>query len=108
MKKETIQLQGQLSQEEIAKLKTEHPTGVVGIKTATGKIAYFRKPNWDDLNIAASELSADTPMDYTRDLMVNCFVGGCEDLIKLQDDILGASKVFAKVIDGTKAELVEL
>lgn len=99
---------GQLSSEDVQELKRKHPEGIVGIKTVTGKIAYFRKPTWEDLNIAASQSSPDMPLDYTKQLLIDCFIGGCEDLITVQADYQGAIQSFNKVLDGTKTELVEL
>lgn len=105
MKKQ--ELKGQLSPDEVSKLKKEHP-GAFAIASESGKIAYFRKPTWDDLNIASAQVSADTPLDYTKELMQECFVAGCNDIVNDQDEILGAARVFNKKIEGVKCSLVEL
>lgn len=103
------ELIGQESAEQIAEWKELFGSNnVFGIKNNGNKIAYFRKPTIDDLNVATSQMDADTPMSFTKDLMTECFLGGSEDLVEVQDDFMGASKSFTKKIEGTKSELVEL
>lgn len=103
-----IALIGLLTPEGITKLKADHsPLKIFGIEVG-GHIGYFREPDLDDLNIAASEADSDTPLEFNRIVMRECFVDGSDAVINDNRLYLSASKIMSKRIDGEKAKLVEL
>ena len=105
MSKELI---GQLAPEEIQKLKDANKAdGIYAIEVG-GHIGYFRNPNLDDLNFAASQVDVDAPLDFNKTIMNETQIAGSQEITKDFDLFMGASKVVSKRIDGAKASLVEL
>lgn len=98
---------GQLSQAEVDALKAANPKGIYKIEVG-GHVAYFRNPTRQDINIAASQLDADNPIDYFENIMRETFVGGSQEVIDEDELYLGALNKVRTKIDGKKAVLVNL
>ena len=103
MAKELI---GQLAEAAIKELKASN-SGIFAIEVS-GHIAYFREPELSDMNFAASQVDADTPLDFNKILMAETLIGGSQQVIDEKSLFLGASKQFTKKIEGDKAKLVQL
>lgn len=104
MNKEPI---GQASAEQIEQWKKANKDGIFKIEVG-GHVAYFRNPNLDDLNFAASQVDADAPLDFNRTVMRETILAGSEAIFDDTKLFMGASKQIAKKIDGEKAKLSDL
>lgn len=107
MQKEAIKLTGQATQDEINAWKKENPKGIYGVEVG-GHIGYFRNPTRQDVNIAASQLDADNPIDYFEIIMRETKIGGSDQLIENDQFYLGALNQVRRKIEGEKAKLVNL
>lgn len=105
MEKELI---GQATPEQIAQWKDDPKNKGLFALPGGGHIAYFRDPDFDDLNFAASQVDSDAPLEFNKIVMRETFVGGSMAIIDEQRLFMGASKKIAKKIDGEKFKLVEL
>lgn len=106
MHKEAM-LIGQATQEQIAAWKKENAKGIYAVEVG-GHIGYFRNPTRQDVNIAASQLDADNPIDYFEIIMKDTKIGGSDQLIENDQLYLGALNQIRKKIEGEKAKLVNL
>lgn len=101
------ELVGQATDEQIAAWKKDNKDGIYKIEV-DGHVGYFRNPDMDDLNIAASQVDADAPLDFNKTIMRDTILGGSERIIEETRLFMGASKQIAKKIDGAKAKLSDL
>lgn len=99
---------GQATAEQIAKWKGDVKNKNIFAIEVGGHIGYFREPDLNDLNFAASQVDADTPLDFNKIIMKETMLGGSQSIIEDQALFMGASKKISKKIDGEKAKLVEL
>jgi acyl-CoA thioesterase FadM len=105
MQKEKL-LVGQLSAEDIEKLKKEH--GELNGVIAGAHIAYFRPVTRQDVNIATTQIDRDAAMDFNYYVVKECFVGGSAAVFENDRNYLSAQKHFKDMIEGEKTELVKL
>jgi hypothetical protein len=97
---------GQLSPEELQKLKSENKGN--GFDVIVGDhIGYFRKPDLTDLNYAAANTDSDTPLEYNRIVMQECYLAGSKAVYEDDKLFISATKKMNKIIDGSKAKLSE-
>src|SRR5690606_23736471 len=98
---------GQATKEQIADWKKNNPKGVYAVEVG-GHIGYFRNPTRQDINMAASQLDADNPIDYFETIMRDTQIGGSNALVEDDELYLGALNQVRKKIEGKKARLVNL
>lgn len=105
MQKEKL-LIGQLSTEEIVKLKETHKSI---IKIEAGEhVIYLREPEWEDMNIAQAMTDADHPLEYNRTLMAETKIGGSDEILNNPKLYVRASILYNKRLDKISASLEEL
>jgi len=97
------QLKGVATQEQIELWKKKH--GDVFKVNVGDSVCYLRKP---DRKIMKYYLATSDPISAKEVLLVNCWLGGDED-IKTEDELfLGATTVLAEIIEIKEAEIKKL
>ncbi len=99
-------LKGQISEAEVKELKEKHKE--LYAISGGGHIAYFRKPNRNDVNIAASTLDTDTPLSYFESIMQECMVAGSNEILDNDSLFLSAMNEFKPLVEGQKTVLAKL
>lgn len=100
-------LTGERTEEQIKGLKAANPKGIYAVEVGD-HVAYFRNPTRQDINIAASQLDQDNPIDYFENIMRETFIDGSQSVIDEDELYLGALNQVRKKIEGSKAVLVNL
>ena len=88
-KKLIEKMEGQASDEQIAKWKLEFPAGIVSMAVPQRKhIAYFRFPTRHDVNKALEVAQSEDakPLDGTANFGELCYIGGSDQILK--NDVL--------------------
>lgn len=98
---------GQETDEQIAAWKAKHTLGIYAIKVG-GHIAYFKMPDFDDLNHGYSKLDQDKALDIWKALGETTMLGGSADVLNNPTLFAGAMRKIQKKADGIEAELVDL
>lgn len=107
MAKKNTPLTGQATPEDIAKWKKENPDGVFAIQVKE-HIAYFREPDIDDMNAAASLTTKDAPLDYFKILAGDTYLGGSKDVFERRELFLDFIETIRPKLDGKKGKLLDL
>lgn len=95
-----------LCETEIAKLKAKHGK-IFSYTTEDGKIAYFRKPNRNDIAAAAVFASGDQ-LGYRGTLAESCFVAGDRAILEADKYFLAIQQKVEQMIEIVDGELKEL
>jgi hypothetical protein len=96
---------GELTPEEITKLKKLH--GTIFKIEVDGHVCYLKKPDRKTLSYASVAAKTD-PLKFNEVILNGCFVGGSPE-IKTNDDLfLSVGQVLPDLIEVETAELVKL
>jgi hypothetical protein len=98
---------GQVDQLQIDAWKAVNPLGCKAIKVG-GHIAYFRMPNFDDMNFGYSKLDREKMTELWRAFGDATYLGGSREVLDNPTLFSGAMKLLQKMVDGAEAELVNL
>lgn len=104
---EVTPLVGEVDGEKIKEWKAKHKDGIYVVKVG-GHAAYFRNPNFDDMNCGYSKADIDTPLDTWMSIAETTFLGGSEEVLKDPKLFPGIMKNVQKKCAGAKAELEDL
>jgi len=100
-------LTGQATPEQIREWKEKHKGGIYAIKVGA-HIAYFREPEIADMNVAMSQTTADTQLDYFKAIFRETKIGGSDEIISQPRLFMGFIEQIKVKIEGEKGELVNL
>jgi len=98
---------GQLTEKEIDDLKEKHKLGVFAVKKS-GRIAYFKRPGFDELNAFYAQKNDNAITDGWKSLAVMIFIGGCRELIESPIYLTDVNQKLQESIIGEESELVNL
>jgi hypothetical protein len=96
---------GELTPQEIAQLKARNG-GVLFFAKADGHVAYFRKPNIQEVAVALS--MKEKPVEMIEFMFENCKVAGSDIFLKEVDFMLGAGKVVGEMLAVKQVEVGNL
>ena len=96
---------GQLSDEEIAKLKKKH--GEIWAVTSEGKIGYLRTPKRAELGLAMSYATTN-PLKMTEMVLQSCWLGGSDDLRDNDRYFFGLNTQIQQIVEVADVEVKKL
>lgn len=92
---------------QIQEWKTKHKGGIYAIQV-DGHIAYFKYPSRAEVNMSMADSNKDAPLDLFETLAKATWLGGSEAVLNDDPMWFGAVQQLKVVIDGKKAEIVNL
>ncbi|MFN4249057.1 MAG: hypothetical protein ACK4EY_15115 [Flavipsychrobacter sp.] len=100
---------GQATEDQIKNWKAKYTDGIYQV-VLRGHVGYFRNPDVEDMNAAASMTQSSAPLDYYKYLGKDTHIGGSEVLFDGTDRamFLGFIETIKPKIDGKKGELLDL
>lgn len=98
---------GQATPEQIAQWKKDNADGVYAVEVK-GHVAYFRNPDIDDMNAAASLTTKDAPLDYFKILANDTYLGGSKEVFESRPLFLDFIETIKPKLDGKKGKLLDL
>ncbi len=98
---------GQATEEQINEWKAKHTGGIYGI-AVDGHIGYFKKPSRAEMNMSMAESSKEAPLDLFETLARATHIGGSEEVLNNDELWFGVVQQLKTVMDGKKAEIVNL
>ena len=107
MSKQTLPLNGQATEAQIAEWKAKHKCGIYALE-ADGHIAYFKNPGRHELNCAMSKSDKERTLDVYEELAELTFLGGSEEMLRDDQMFIGICHELRAKLDGKKATLVNL
>ncbi|CAL2108182.1 conserved hypothetical protein [Tenacibaculum sp. 190524A02b] len=95
----------QITQEQIQAWKKEH--GKVFELKAKDKVAYIRKPDFNEVSFATAE-SINSPLNFPKEILTQCWLGGDEIIKTDVGYIMGISTAIDKIVEAVEFEIKEV
>ncbi|NJM13969.1 MAG: hypothetical protein HC896_00040 [Bacteroidales bacterium] len=101
----SAELIGQATPEQIEQWKAKH--GKIWHIKVDGHIGYFKKPDRRTMS-AASTMGLKDPVKFNEQIMLNCQIGGSDELQKNDELFFAAGNVLGELVQFKQAEIKNL